>query len=112
MVHTKEELEAQISKKKTLGTFVFDENKKHFTTDVPICLVLEKQTEELYKAQRYFFDGYEVWLEEDTQILFEGNEEEAKGKAIQSWNEPPEQFLGYPIRYTQITCEIDEDSMS
>ena len=109
MTHTKKELEAQIRKKKTLGTFVFDDKQKHFTTEVRICLVLQKQKEALYKAQRYFFDGYEIWLGEDAQILFEGNEEEAKTKAIKSWNEPPELFVGYPILYTQITCEIDEN---
>ncbi|MEN7548797.1 hypothetical protein AAG747_12825 [Rapidithrix thailandica] len=100
-------MEELISQKKTIGLYIFDEEKKIFTSDVEITLGIKKLKDGLYKAEYYFFDGYETGLSEDFQLYFEGNENEAKEKAILSWNEDAEIFMGYPIIYTNIYCEIE-----
>ncbi|WP_338762457.1 hypothetical protein WAF17_17665 [Bernardetia sp. ABR2-2B] len=107
MKHSKQELEEFISKTKTLGVYVFDEEKQHFTSDVEIGLVIRKVKENLYKPVSYFFDGYEVWVEDEINLFFEGNEDEATQKAIESWlNSELEFFMSYPIIYTNVSCEI------
>ncbi|OJJ21464.1 hypothetical protein BKI52_13020 [marine bacterium AO1-C] len=115
MSHTKNELETLISQKKTLGQYVFDEAQQIFTSDVEITLGIQEIEEKLYRAEYYFFDGYEVWLNDDQKLFFKGEEAQAKEKAILSWNEKPETFMEYPIIYTNVACEIykpDEDSAS
>ncbi|MEM1135748.1 MAG: hypothetical protein AAGI07_07890 [Bacteroidota bacterium] len=106
MKYAKSELEELISKKKTLGKYSFNEDKQHFIADVEVVLIIKKIKENLYKSQCYFFDGYEVWIKDDEQLFFEGNEKEAKEKAIVSWNDEPEIFMEFPILYTNISCEI------
>ncbi|WP_375562604.1 hypothetical protein ACE193_08670 [Bernardetia sp. OM2101] len=107
MKHSKQELEELISKTKTLGVYIFDEENQRFTSDVEIGLVIRKVEENLYKASSYFFDGYEVWVEDEINLFFDGNEEEAMQKSIKSWNEyEPEFFMNYPIIYTNVVCEI------
>jgi len=106
MSHTKNELEALISQKKTIGIYLFDEEQQIFTSDVEIVLGIQKIEEKLYRAEYYFFDGYEAWLRDDQKLLFEGEEAQAKEKAVSSWNEKPEMFMEYPIIYTNVKCEI------
>lgn len=109
MNYSKRELEKLISKKKTLGKYIFNKKLKIFTSDVEVALGIRKVSESLYKASYYFFDGYEVSVE-DSQLFFEGTPNQALQKAIDSWNESPEIFMGYPIIYTNINCVIDDDN--
>ncbi|MGD1842856.1 MAG: hypothetical protein ACFB0B_18460 [Thermonemataceae bacterium] len=105
MKPSKKALEEAISQKKTLGKYFFDEATQAFFTDVEIVLVIKKVGKKLYKAQSYFFDGYEIWVEEQ-KLFFEGDEAEAKEKAVSNWNKEPEMFMSYPIIYTNICCEV------
>lgn len=106
MKYSKSELENLIKQKKTLGKYLFNKDMQIFTSDVEIQLVLKKIRKECYQAQYSYFDGYELWVG-DQSIFFEGSENEAKNKAISSWNENPELFMGYPIIYTNVSCYIE-----
>jgi len=108
MSYTKNELEALISQKKTLGKYLFDEEQQIFISDVEVVLGIQKIKEKLYSAEYYFFDGYEIWLSDGQKRLFEGEETQAKESAILSWNAKPEKFMEYPIIYTNVKCEICE----
>lgn len=107
MKYSKDELEKLISKKKTLGKYFFDEEKQIFTSDVEIELIIKKIDKNYYQGQYIYFDGYELWVGDKT-IFFEGNEEEATLKAILSYNEEPELFMGFPIIYTNVSCYIED----
>ncbi len=106
MKYSKEKLDELISKEKTLGIYVFDEEQRIFTSNVDISLVIKKIEKDLYKAVSYFFDGYEFWVKDRITLFFKGSEDEARQKAIDSWNKEPEIFMGYPIIYTNLTCEL------
>lgn len=107
--HSKAELEAQISQVKTLGIYFFDEDRQVFTSNVAIGLVIQKIEDKVYQAYCYYFDGYECGVTPGAYI-FEGTEEEARAKAIKSWNEPPELFMDYPIIYENVICEVYEEA--
>ena len=103
----KKELEELISRKKTLGNYIFDEEKQCFFGDTETELCIKEVTENKYKSICYFFDGYEIGLNEDEVEFYEGTEDEAKQMAIKSFNEG-DKFMGYPVIYTNVTCELYE----
>ena len=104
---SKQQLEELIREEKTLGNYVFDEDKKCFYGDVEVELYIAKVAENKYKSVCYYFDRYEVWVDEDEVEFFEGNEETAKQVAIDSFNQA--KFMDYPIILTNINCELYED---
>ena len=68
---------------------------------------IAKVAENKYKSVCYFFDGYEVWVDEDDVEFFEGDEKTAKKAAIDSFNS--EKFMGYSVIYTNISWELYEE---
>lgn len=103
----KQKLEQLISEERTLGNYVFDEEKLCFYGDAEIVLGIAPVEAKKYKSICYFFDGYEVWLDDEEAEFYEGSEEDAKRLAIESFNR--EKFMDYPIIYTNVFCEIYED---
>ncbi|XZF15633.1 hypothetical protein ACTHGU_05810 [Chitinophagaceae bacterium MMS25-I14] len=104
----KQKLEELIKQKKTIGNYIFDEQKQCFLGDAETELCISKVAEDKYKSVCYYFDGYEIFLEDKDVEYYDGNEETAKQKAIESFNRQPEMFMGYPILYTNVTCELIE----
>lgn len=105
MSETKAELEALIKEERTLGNFVFDEESQRFTCDVEIVLVVKNDGPKKYRSLCYFFDGYEVSVEEKDRLTFEGEQDEVRAAVIASY--PADVFLNYPIVYTNVSCEFE-----
>ena len=104
----KQKIEEQIKQVKTIGNYIFDEQKKCFFGDAETELCITKVAENKYKSVCYYFDGYEIFLDESEVEFYDGDEQTAKQKAIESFNQQPEIFEGYPIIYTNVTCELYE----
>ena len=103
-------LEELISKERTLGKFVFDEEKETFFTDVEVQLYIAEIEEGKYQSEFYYFDGYEISVDEEDKIIFEGDLEISRQKAIDSYNSRGESFMEYPIYYTNVSCyEVEEE---
>ncbi len=109
MEFEKQKLEELIRQKKTVGNYIFDEQKKCFFGDAETELYITQVSENKYKSVCYYFDGYEIFLDDRETEFYEGNEQAAKQMAIDSFNQ--EEFMGYPILYTNITCALyDNDN--
>ena len=106
---SKHKLEELIKEKKTLGNYIFDNEKKCFISDTKIHLYISKIGINKYKSEFYYFDGYEIWLNEDEKELYVGDERKVKKKAVESFNSNPEIFMYYPILYTNILCNLYEN---
>jgi hypothetical protein len=106
MIIDKLKLEEFIHQKKTIGKYIFDEKKKCFSGNVVIVLYLSKINENNYRTELYYFDGYEIGLEDSQKEFYKGNEESAKKMAIESFNAQPELFMGFPIFYSNVSCEL------
>lgn len=103
----KSRLERLIAQEKVVGRYVFDESKRCFFANAEVGLYITKEGEESYRLVFYFIDGYEVVLHGEEVRHFEGDEESAKKQAINSFNRGT--FLGYPILFENITCDIYEN---
>lgn len=62
-----------------------------------------------YKSVCFYFDGHEIFLNDNDIEYYDGDEQTAKQKAIDSFNQQQEMFMGYPIIYTNVICELYED---
>lgn len=105
----KQKLETLISEERTIGNYLFDEEKQCFLGDAETVLYITKVAENRYKSVCYFFDGYEIYLDEGDVEFYDGNEALCKQKAIDSFNQG--KFMGYPIIFTDITCNLYEDEV-
>ena len=110
MKHSKSQLEELISREKTLGNYVFDESEQCFYGDAEVELYISKLNDTKYRSELFYFDGYEVYLEDEQKDFFEGDFETAKQKAIDSYNSRGETFMDYPVIYTHVTCHLLEES--
>ena len=81
---------------------------KCFIGDAKIHLYISKIAINKYRSEFYYFDEYEIWLNEDEKEFFKGDEQKAKKKAVESFNSNPETFLNYPILYTNVLCTVYE----
>ena len=107
----KEELESLINEAKTLGRYVFDEEKRCFFADDEIVLCFKEIEEGKYMScESYFFDGYEIGMsEEDAEkLIFYGTEDVVNEKVKEHYNLEPELFMNYPIIYTNVFVEFVE----
>ncbi len=105
MDYSKEELEKLIAEKFSVGKFTFNTENKCFFNETEIFIGIVKVSENKYKdSERYFYDGYEVYLQENEIKEYIGNKEIAKSKAIECFNR--KKFLGYPIICTNLTCDV------
>lgn len=104
----KRNLEELISQKMTLGNYIFDEKENCFFGDAEIELYISKIEENKYQSELYYFDGYEIYIEDEQKMTFEGNFEIAKKQAIESFNSRKNKFMNFPIFYKNITCILYE----
>ncbi len=109
MTLRKKEMEELISKEKTLGRYVFDESNNAFLADAEIVIYITQVNVGKYRTVCYFFDGYEIYLDENEVEYFEGDEEAAKAMAIRSFQQ--DTFMGFPISYSNIVCQLYEDEV-
>ncbi len=108
----KEELEYLINEVKTLGKYVFDEEKKCFFADTEVVLCLKEiEIGKFVSVGSYFFDGYEIGLseEEADKLVFYGDKEYVREKALNQYNLEPEIFMNYPVIYTNVFIEFVEE---
>ena len=103
----KGELEELISQERTIGNYIFNEQNNCSSGDLGTVLYITKIAENRFKSVCCFFDGYEVYVDEDKEEVYDGDEKTAKQKAIDSFNKGT--FMGYPIIFTNITCNLHED---
>jgi len=109
----KEELEHLINEVKTLGRYIFDEEKRCFFVDAEIVLCFREIEEGKYKScESYFFDGYEIGMseEEAEKLVFYGTEDMVYEKIREYYNLEPEIFMNYPIIYTNVFVEFVENN--
>ena len=104
----KQKLEELISQEKTIASYIFDENKKCFIGNVKVELYIKKIAEDKYKSVCYYFDEYEIFIDDKHVEYYDGDEQTAKQKAIDSFNQQQETFMGYPIIFMEVTCELYE----
>lgn len=105
MKHSKEFLEQKIKEKHTLGKYLFDESLNQFTSDVEVRLYIAEVKKNLYQSKLYFFDGYEISLQNAEQEYYKGSEEKAKKMAIKSFHKE-KKFQGCPVVFLNITCDL------
>lgn len=105
----KQKLEELIRQQRSIGNYIFDEQRKCFLGDAKTELYIKKLAEDQYKFVCYYFDGYEIFLDKKDVEYFNGNEKKAKQMAIDSFNQQVDTFMDYPIIYTNVTCELYED---
>ncbi|MDR2237908.1 MAG: hypothetical protein LBE92_17425 [Chryseobacterium sp.] len=106
MNFTKKQLENLISKEKTIGLYRFDEDRQCFFGDVEVELYIRRSKVSSYHSVYYYFGGYEIFIPEEKQEIYEGDESSAKQQAIDRFN--GQDFMGFPVIFENITCEIDE----
>ncbi len=104
MTAIKSNLEILIAQTKTIGTYIFDEEKQCFFGDAEIELVIARTDDNHFQSVLYYFDGYEIGLEDHQIEFYKGDLSAAKKMAIESFNANPELFMEYPIFYTKISC--------
>lgn len=102
----KSNLEELIAQKKTIGTYVFDEARSCFLGGAKVELYIAAVAENTFESTLYYFDGYEIWLDEGDKESFTGTEEQAKKMAVESFNSEPELFMGFPIFYPNVSCDL------
>lgn len=103
MKPNKAELEDLIRKERTVGSYVFDEDKQCFFCDTEVELHISKLAPQSYRSELYYFDGYEVYLEEQEKTSYTGDETVAKQKAIDSYQFT---FMEYPVKFTNVSCYL------
>lgn len=101
-------LENSIRQEMTIGNYFFDESCECFWGDAEIELYICQIEGNKYQSECYFFDGYEIGLNEEQKIIFSGSLEEAKEKAVASFNSGINEFLGYSIYFKNICCNLME----
>ncbi len=101
------ELEPTITENGVLGRYEFDSEAKCFLDFSAVVLYITKVEHNRYRSVCYFYDGHEIFLNNDEVQFFNGDIEEVKLLAISGFSR--ETFLSYPVVYPNLSCNLYED---
>ncbi len=105
---SKDELELLIAEDRPVGDFLFDEQKRCFTTDVEVVYQIIEIGENTFRSGEFiYFGGYDYMMEEHEKKTCHGTFGEVEEQLAQEYNDE-NSFMDIPVIYTNFRVELVE----